>query len=122
MDKQIIIQLIQTLGLILSPLLAIVLSAFYWQRVHKIRTQLGREAKLLKEAAFYRFVIDKYIAQSKDEDEKGLGNKNSFWAEAKLDLGMSAPYLTEPNRLIERLRDLKELDEKLEEALKKLKT
>jgi len=122
MDKQILVQIIQTTGVIISPLLAICLTGFLYLRIYNIRKQVSQEAALLKESLFYRYVIGKYVEQSKTEGEDERSNKNNFWAEARIELGIPTPSLTEPNRIIERLRKLDSLDEKLEAALKKIKS
>jgi hypothetical protein len=121
MDKQVLVQIIQTTGVILSPLLAICLTGFLYLRIHNIRKQVSQEGALLKEALFYRYIIGKYAEQSKTEGEDERSNKNKFWAEARIELGMPTPSLTEPNRITERLRNLELLDEKLQAALNNLK-
>lgn len=121
MDKEITIQIIQTAGIIITPLLSIGLSALVYARIDKTRKKLKELSQIYTEALFYRYVIDKYAETRREESDDGKTLKNTFWRQAKDELGMDSPQLTEPAKIRKMLNSLGNMDELLKQKAKFLK-
>jgi hypothetical protein len=115
MSEAIIIQIIETLGLIISPLMAILIGYICLRKLYKLKERFDSEAEVLNEIVFYRHVLCQYTTYC-----KGIGGgkemKQEFWRRAREELDMNTPRRTEPRRIKDRLKQLG-ADSKAVEAL-----
>jgi hypothetical protein len=119
MDNKIVVQLIATGGIILTPLLSLAGGYLIYRKVYAVRKRFANEASLYKEALFYREVIEKYTAYCKEFTPERTGKRQEFWDLVKTELEMDAPSLTEPAKIEKRLNELNALTTRLDEVLKK---
>lgn len=117
MHPDICVQIIETTGVVLSPLLALVVTFLLIRRIYRFREQFDHEKDLLKEALFYRHVIQQYEEDCCDLRDDGRTMRQQFWDKAKADLSMDSPRRTTPAIIKSRLSELDSLTENVEKVI-----
>jgi hypothetical protein len=121
MAPEVLTQIIETGGLIVAPLLTVLLTYFLLRNLLRIRQRFDHEADLLREALFYRVVIEKYAAFSKKHSPDRSEHRMEFWEQAKRELDMPTPERTQPARIKKRLLDLDESSDQISFIIDRLK-
>ena len=120
MNSAIIVQLIETFGIIVAPVLGLLVAYFLLRQLIRIRERYTHEHELLQDVIFYRAVIDKYEQFCKSQPGINLSKKNEFWREVREESALQAPTRTTPSKIEARLKELDMLTKELESVLDKL--
>lgn len=120
MKPELTLQLIETGGLILAPLLTVLATYCALKRLVRLRERFDCEAQLLEHALFYRAVIGKYAAFCGSHESIQKQFKNDFWAQAKNELGVISLDRTEPAEIKRRLQELNLMSEKVQTVIDKI--
>ncbi len=118
MHTEVIRQIIETFGVIISPLLAIGMAYYFAKKLLDCKDNTNREIKLLEDALYYRSLIEKY----KDKIA-GHENKNyyhTFRSEVDADLGYTSSQYTTPSQIDSRLKYLNKIKDDIDKSLSKI--
>lgn len=120
MNVDIVKQIIETFGLIVSPLLAIGMTYYFARKILKCKDNTDKEIRLLKDALYYRSLIEKYKNKIEGYDNKNY--YNTFRNEVDSELGYASSPDSTPSQIEKRLDNLHELNDKLAIYLSKFKS
>ncbi len=119
MDTSTLNQLIQTGGLIFTPVIALSLAYLYANRFIKHKSDLDREIKLSEDLLFYHAVIQKYEELAKLHENATL--KRTYREEVFHEVGYKPSPFSQPSKLKKRLEEMGKTDKKLSQAIEKIK-
>jgi len=119
MDISTLNQIIETSGLILSPLIAIVLAYIFSKKLIRTKSNVQREINYLKGALFLYEVILSYKKEVQINNKSSL--YNTFRNEAESALGYKPDEIFSPSSIRKRLSELGELSTDIDNAIEKVK-
>ena len=114
MEKEIIIQIIESSSMLLALLIAIYASS----RALKWKTDVQREISLLKDAYFYRELIKKYAEHVSDEGQGTFLHR--FRQEVAEEFGYKPSRHSSPSRIMSRLESLESRDKEISKLIAKV--
>jgi len=115
METSTINQLIETSGILMSVIIAIL----FYLKVTNWRSAVNKEILLLRDCFFYRQIIEKY--KDKIKETQDSSQINTLRKEVKEETGIVPSRYSEPGEILSRLSILKVKDHKLELLLSKIK-
>ncbi len=118
MDVEIIKQVVESLGLIISPLLAIGMTYYFAKKILRYKDNTDREITLLNDAIYYRLLIEKYKDKVAGHENKNY--YNTFRSEVDADLGYTSSQYTTPSQIESRLDYLKKIKDDMDKSLPKI--
>jgi len=114
MDTSTVNQLIESFSFIAIAGLS---GVFYWKAT-RIRRDLNREARLLRDCLYFRKIIDIYVNVVKEEED--APGYLDVRAQAQEALGYAPSTYSQPFHIRKRLEALVEIDHSIEEFLSKI--
>ena len=114
MDTSTVNQIIESLSFITIAGLS---GLFYWKAT-RIRRDLKREARLLRDCMYFRKIIDIYVNVAKDDED--APSYLDARAQAQEALSYTPSTNSQPSQIGKRLEALLEIDQSIEEFLSKI--
>ena len=118
METTTINQIIETMGIIVSPILTIWIAYFFSKKLLKFKDNITREISLSKDIIYFQTIIQLY--KEKTLETEKTNQYNTFRKKAKEILEYEQSYFSKPSVIKKRLEYLDELNEKVKKNIDKI--